>query len=238
MQHASYASVYVFHSTVAFRLGPRWSVSYASAALGNLFDSSLIRQDPGLANLRAQAHWGQLDATFGIRRLVANVGLAVVGDDNVGVLESSTLARVNLRVAPLRTRDVTVGAQASRYIGGSVPGREQGRQTIDVTVRRDLGSSVVSIAAAASRGALWRYSETDRGYSIAGQVTVLSVLDLGGAIGWYNTTYGATHSELHKSLGAAVRVGRIHLGTRYTSTRLGVGSSVGFSLAYGAASAR
>lgn len=103
---------------------------------------------------------------------------------------------------------------------------------------RPLGDAVLSVAAAVSRGAFWRYSETDRGYGLAAQVTVLSVFDLGGALGWYNTTYGASRSELHKSVGAAIRIGRIHLGTRYTSTRLGVGSSVGFSLAYGAAPAR
>jgi hypothetical protein len=238
VSHASYASVQVFHGALAFRLGPRWSVAYSSAGLGDLFDSSLTNQDPSLANLRAQAAWGLIDATFSLPRLATSLGLAIAGDDNVGVFQSSTMARVHLRVLPFKTRRVTIGARGSRPFGGSVPASAGGRGSIDVTVRQTLGRSALSVTAAASRGSLWRYSETDGGYAVAAEVSVLSQLDLGAAVGRYHTTYGTSPSEAYRSVTAAVRVDRLRFGARYTSTRLGTGSGFGLSLAYETRSAR
>lgn len=232
LQHASYASVQVFHAALAFRLGPRWSLAFASASLGDLFDSSLTNQDPSLSLLRAQAAWGRLDATVTLPKLAASLGLAYAGDDNVGVLQTSTLARAHVRVLPVGTDRVTIGVQGSRAVGGSVPTRSGGRQAIDLTVRQALGRSSVSVTAGASRGSLWRYSETRAAYALAMQVSVLSQLDLGAALGRYNTSYGASRDEWYGSATAAVRVGALRLGTRYTSTRLGVGSGFAISLGY------
>jgi len=134
MSRGSYASVEMFHVVTAFRLGPRWSVAYGSTRLGNLFDSSLTSQDPTLATLRAQSAWGRLDATFGAGWLTANIGIGWAGDDNVGVFESSTIARAHLRITPFKTRTVTLGLRQSQVIGGSVLSRKGGRQGVDVTV--------------------------------------------------------------------------------------------------------
>ena len=232
MSHASYASVRVFHAALGFRMGPRWSLAFASTVLGNLFDTSLTNQDPSLENLRAQAAWARLDATVSVRRFAVSVGVELAGDDNVGVFQSSTLASAHIRLYPLQGDRVAVGFRETRAIGGSVPMRSGGRQAIDFTLNQPLGRSSLSITAAVSRGGLWRYSETRTGYAVAAQLSVLSQLDLGAALGRYSTAYGASQDEWYRSAVAAVRVGTFRLGTRYTSTRLGVGSGFGVSLAY------
>lgn len=234
MSYASYAAVRIFHGGVAFQLGPRWSIAYAASDLGNLFDSSLTNQDPTLSSLRAQALWGRLDATFGPRWATTSVGLAVAGDDNVGVFQSSTVARAHVRIRPFGADQFGIGAQLSRPIGGSVPisTEGEGRASIDLTVTRRLGRSSVSVTAAASRGSLWRFSETRGGYAVAAQVSILSQVDLGAALGCYSPRYGASSSESSASLTGTLHVGNLALGTRYTSSRLGVGSGFAVSLGY------
>jgi hypothetical protein len=232
MHHASYASMQVFHAALAFKLGPRWSLAYASTQLGDLFDSSLTNQDPSLSDLRAQAAWGRLDATFTLPRVVTSLGLALAADDNVGVFQNSTVARAHVRVVPFNTDRVTLGLRSSRAIGGSVPALPEGRHSIDVTFRRSVGGSLLSVTAAASRGALWRYSETRDGYAAAAQLTILTQLDLGAAVGCYRVAFGASRTECYRSFGAAVRVSTLRLGARYTSTRLGAGSGLALSLGY------
>jgi len=232
MSYGSYAAVRVFHGAVAFRLGPRWSVAYASSDLGNLFDSSLTKQDPTLSSLRAQGLWGRVDATFGPRIVTTSLGLAVAGDDNVGVFQSSTVARAHIRIRPFGTDQVTIGAQLSRPIGGSVETSSRGRASMDLTVSRSLGRSSASFTVAATRGSLWRYSETRGGYALAAQVSILSQLDLGAAVGWYRSGYGTSNTELPASVTAALRLGTLRVGTRYTSSRLGVGSGFAVSLGY------
>lgn len=232
VQHAPYASVQVFHAALAFRLGPRWSLAYASVGLGDLFDTSLTNQDPSLLRLRAQAAWGRLDATFTLPRLATSIGVAIAGDDNVGVFQSSTVARGHVRLFPFRTDRVAIGVQGTRPIGGSVPASSEGRRSIDLTIRQTIGGSSLSVAAAASRGSLWRFSETRTGYGVAAQLSVLSQLDLGAALGRYGMSYGASRHESYRSVTATVRVATLRLGARYTSTRLGVGSGFALSLAY------
>jgi hypothetical protein len=232
MSQASYASVRVFHGGVGFQLGPRWSVAYASTDLGELFDSSLTNQDPTLSSLRAQALLGRVDATFGPRRVTASVGLALAGDNNVGVLQSSTIARAHVRVRPLGTDQVALGAQLSRPIGGSVPSSGKGRGSVDLTVTQSLGLSSVSVTAAASRGSLWRYSETRGGYAAALQVSFLSQLDLGVALARYASAYGASTSEWARSVTADLHLGDLRVGARYSSCRLSFGSGFGVSLGY------
>jgi hypothetical protein len=237
VQRASYASVQVVHAAIAFRLGPRWSLAFASTDLGNLFDSSLTNQDPSLSSLRAQAAWGRLDATITLPRFVTSLGLALAGDDNVGVSQSSTVARVHVRITPFQTDRIMVGLQGSRAVGGSMAAQPSGRRSIDLTFKRAIGASSLSIAAAASRGALWRYSETQIGYALAAQWDAHSRLGIGAALGRYSTTYGVSRWEWNRSVTASLRVGRLRLGTRYTSTRLGLGSAFGVSLGYEPASA-
>jgi len=232
MSYASYAAVRLFHGGVAFRLGPRWSIGYASSDLGNLFDSSLTSQDPTLSSLRAQALWGRVDATFGPRRVAASLGLALAADDNVGVSQSSTIARAHLRIRPLGTDQIALGVQLSRPIGGSVPTSPKGRGSVDLTVTRSFGPSSLSMTAAASQGSLWHYSETRGGYAVGLQVSIHSQLDLGAAVGRYMSAYGASGSEWSRSVSAGVRIGNLRVGTRYTSSRLGVGSGFAVSLGY------
>lgn len=232
MSHSSYASVRMFHAVLGFRLGPRWSLTIASVGLGDLFDSSLTNQDPSLSALRAQAAWGRLDATFTLPRLVTSLGLALAGDDNVGAFQNSTVARAHIRVVPFNVDRVTIGLQGSRAVGGSVPLRPEGRQSIDLTFRRTVGRSSLSVTAAASRGALWRYSESHTGYGVAAQWDVLSQLDVGAALGRYHTVYGVSRWEWYRSVTASVRISSLRLGTRYASTRLGVGSGFALSLGY------
>ena len=230
---ASHASVRVFHAAVAFKWGPRWSLAYAGLELRDLFDTSLTNQDPTLSALRARAGWGQLDATFRLPRLTAAIGWGIAFDENVGVMQSSTLVRTHLRAYPLQSEVLAVGLQLTRSAGGSVPTHPAGRQAMDVTISQPIGSSLLSITGAASHGRLWRYSETGSGYGLAVQLTILSQLDLGAGLGLYSTTYGSSQSEWYRSATAALRVGALRLGTRYVSTRLGVGSGLGLSLAYG-----
>ncbi len=238
VQRCTYASVQVVHAGIAFPLGPRWSLTFASTDLGNLFDTSLTNQDPSLSNLRAQAAWGRLDATFAMPRIVTSIGLAVAGDNNVGVFQSSTVARAHLRLFPFNTDRVAIGVQGSRPIGGSAPAGSGGRETIDFAVRQTLGGSSLSVTAAVSRGSLWRFSETRAGYGVAVQLNILSQLDLGAALGRYGTTYGASRGESYQSVTAAVRVATLRFGARYTSTRLGVGSGFALSLGYEPGSVR
>jgi hypothetical protein len=232
MSRASYASVQTFHAVVAFRLGPRWSVAYGSTSVGNLFDSSLTNQDPTLATLRAQSVWAGLDATLGPPWMTATIGLAWAGDDNVGVFQSSTIARVHLRIAPFRARSVTFGLQESQAIGGSVPSRGGGRQGVDVTVNHSLGPAALSLTLGASRGAVWQLSEAVAGYGAGAQGILFDQLEVGAAVGRYKTAYGASRAEWYRGVSAALRVGRVRFGTRYLSTRLGIGTGVALSLEY------
>lgn len=230
--HASYASVRVFHTTVAWRWGPRWNVTLASTNLGDLFDTSLTNQDPSLSALRAQALWGRLDATLRLSHLAMSLGVALAGDDNVGVMRSSTVTRSHFRVFPFRDDRVAIGVQTSRSIGGSVPAREGGRHVLDLTAKQPVGRSSVGLTVAMTRGSLWRYSETTSGYAVAGQVSLLSRLDLGAAAGRYATTFGTSRAESYYALSGALQVAAFRLGTRFTSTRLGLGSGFALSLAY------
>jgi len=232
MSRGSYSSVDMFHAVTAFRLGARWSVAYGSTDLGNLFDSSLTNEDPTLASLRAQSVWGRLDATLGHRWLAGSVGLGWAGDDNVGVFQSSTIARGHLRITPSKSRSVTVGLQASRAIGGSVPSQGGGRLAVDVTVNESLGPAALTFTLGASRGALWQLSETLAGYGAGAQGVLFGQLEVGAAVGRYGTTYGASRAEWFRAVSAAVRVDRVRFGTRYRSTRLGTGSGFALSLEY------
>ena len=158
---ASRASFRIYHAAVAFRWGPRWSLTYGQSEIGNLFDTSLTNIDPGLASLQARALWGSFDGTVSWRRLSGSVGIGLAGDDNVGDVQSSTTARVHLRVTPLR--GISIGVRTARAIGGSVPNTHRGRSNVDVLVIRSGAFLGVSMAAAVSRGSFWRFAETNGG---------------------------------------------------------------------------
>ncbi len=227
---ASRASFRIYHAAVAFRWGPRWSVAYGQSEIGNLFDTSLTNIDPGLASLQARALWGSLDGTVSWRRLSGSLGIGLAGDDNVGDVQSSTTARVYLRVSPLR--GVSIGVHTARAIGGSVPNTHRGRSNLDVLVTRRGAFLGVSMAAAVSRGSFWRYAETNGGVALAALVTVASRLELGAGAGRYTTTFGATSVEWYRSAAAALYLRGIRVGVRYTGTELGAGSGYGISIGY------
>ncbi|MGH7569166.1 MAG: hypothetical protein ACREL9_09385 [Gemmatimonadales bacterium] len=229
---SSYASVRLYHYAVGFRLGPRWSLTFGSTEIRNLFDTSLTNQDPGLSSLRARALWTGLDATVAKGRLVANLGLALATDDNVGEVEGSTVGRAQLRLAPFGGDWLQLSLQHSRVMGGSIPSLPSGRQRAAIVLSRHSDAVSASFAAALSRGALWRYSETRGAYAAAVRVVVLARLAVGAGIGQYETTYGATRWEWLRSADAGLVAGKVRFSIRYTSTRLGFGSGFGASLGY------
>jgi hypothetical protein len=227
---SSYAALHVYHGAVAFRAGPRWSLTYGQSEIPDLFDSSLTNVDPGLSSLRAQAFWGALDATAGPRWLIGSAGVAFARDENVGDVRNSTVGRVALRMSPLRA--VTVGLRSARVIGGSLPAERAGRLQADVAAGRVWDDVAVLIRASATHGSLWRYAETRDGFGFAGMATVASRLSVGVGAGRYATAFGATTHEWDRSAVAALRVGGVQLAVRYTSTRVGAGSGYAVSMAY------
>ncbi len=227
----NYASIRVLHAGLAFRLGPRWSLSFAQADLGNLFDTSLTNQDPGLAALHARAVWGRFDGTIRLPRLTTSLGLALAGDDNVGVFQTSTVGRAHVRVFPLKGELLEIGVQASRALNGSVPVGE-GRWAIDVTLTRPIGRSQLSATVATFSGNLWRYSDTRQGSFAALRLSVLTQLELGVAMGRYSPQFGQPAAISYRAASAAIRVGNLQLATRYASTLIGIGSGLALSLSY------
>ena len=232
IERASYTSITVVHAAAGFRLGPRWSVALATAGLGDLFDSALTNQDPGLSSLRSQVAWGRMDATWAFPRFAASVGLSVVGDDDVGVVQSSTLARAHLRLRPFRNDRVSIGLRSARSIGGSVPVRSSGQHSLDVTIRRQFGASSIGLTVAGSEGGLWRHAETSAAYGIATQLTLRSLFDIGMGITRYSTNYGASAETWSRSITAGIQLGMLRLSTRYASTQLGTGSGFAVYLGY------
>ncbi len=230
IHRSSYAAVQVYHAGLAFRLGPRWSLAYGQSEIPDLFDTSLTNIDPGLSSLRARALWGALDATETIGSFAGSVGVGLAEDDNVGDFQSSTVARVAMRLSPLD--GVSVGLRVARGIGGSLPAEPAGRVQLDAAASRNLGDVTVSFGAGAARGALWHYAETRNGFGVAALVTVASRLSLGVGAGRYTTGFGATTHEWDRSAVAALRVSSVHVAVRYTSTKLGAGSGYGASIGY------
>lgn len=160
MYRASYSSVQMYHAVFAFMLGPRWSVTYGSTEIRDLFDTSLTNQDPSLASLRARALWVGLDATMKTKTLRAAFGLAWAGDDNVGDTHSSTVARLHVRLHVPRLAGMVLGLHASRVVGGSLPNEGSGIQWLDLAWEHGSERLSGSVVVAVSRGSLWRYSET------------------------------------------------------------------------------
>ncbi len=232
LYRASYAAMDLIHASVAFRAGPRWSLAYGSTEVGDLFDSSLVNQDPGLGGLRARALWAWLDATLSYGRVSGSVGLGVAGDENVGDLKSSTVGRAHLRIVPVRGEWLSLGMRASRVVGGSLEADGSGRQVVDVTVLRDLGIARASASAAVSRGALWRYSETRGGFGIATHLVFLRQLEFGFGAGRYQTSFGATTWEWQRAVMVGVFIGKMRASLQYVSRRVGLGSGYGVSIGY------
>src|SRR5712692_1105494 len=142
VQQATFSRVRVFQTVLAFRWGPRWSFTYGSTELGDLFDSSLTNQDPTLASLKARAIWTGVDATVGSPHLSGSVGIAFAGDENVGDVHSSTVARAHLRVSPMNSGWLNIGVGVNRVVGGSIPAQGSGREQLDVVVSHRFHSAV------------------------------------------------------------------------------------------------
>src|SRR5438128_3365895 len=230
MYTGTYASVRIYHVTAALRLGPRWSFTFGQSEIANLFDSSLTAVDPSLATLQARAVVGNLDATATWRNISGSLGAGFASDENVGEALSSTTGRAHLRMRVLPW--LSVGIREARVLGGSLPANRSGRLDVDAVVTKKLGLVVGSLAAAASRGALWRYSETDGSFSFAALATLASVLDLSAGIGRYVTTFGARDIEWYRSVSAGLHLGSFRVGVRYTGTDLGIGSGYGVGVSY------
>lgn len=229
---ASYSSARVYHALLAFKLGPRWSTTFGSTEISNLFDTSLTNQDPSLASLRARALWAGLDATVKIRLMAAAIGLAWAGDDNVGDVHTSTVARAHLRLYPPGITGVTFGLHASKAIGGSLPSDGSGMQWVDLAWEHRGDGLSGSVVAAFSRGSLWRFSETVGGFAVAIKCRILSGFDLTTGLGHYKTSFGARSGEWSRSIAASLRIASLRAGVRFTSTRLGLGSGYAVSLSY------
>jgi hypothetical protein len=176
--------------------------------------------------------WAGADATVSLPRASVSAGLSIAGDDNVGDIHSSTVARASVRVFPFGGTWLSVGVHETRVVGGSVAARRGGRASVDVTATRELGAALVALSAAASRGSLWRYSETRGGYAVAAKLIVLSRLDLGIGAGRYDVTFGTSAKEWYRSAVAGLLLGSVRANVRYTSTQLGLGSGYAVSLGY------
>lgn len=226
----SYASVEAFHGILAFTLGPRWTIGYGSTRLGTLFDSSLTNQDPSLLGLRAQSGWGQLDGTLRARSVTTSVGIGWAIDDNVGVVQTATIARAHARFAPKST-NLSVGFQHSQSVGGSVP-RGKSQQGFDVTFRQPLRHYSFSITVGMRRGGLWKSSETTSGYGLGALIELLDQMNVSAALGRYRMAYGSSLNESYRSFGASMRIGAIRFSARYSNTFVGLGSGFAGSVAY------
>src|SRR5690348_70716 len=232
LYQATVASVQMYHAVLATRFGPRWSFIAGSTEIKDLFDSSLISQDPRLANLRARAWWLGVDATTRWRSLTGSVGMAAANDENVGDYQTSTVARANLRVTPVASGIVSIGVHTDRAIGGSIP-RTSGRAGLDLSVQGSRGAVNGAVSLAVSRGQIWRYSETRGAEAVAVRLSFFGELDLGVGLGHYETTFGAQAAEWSRSVLAGLRVGRFMLDARYTNTEIGLGTGYGIALRYG-----
>lgn len=232
LYQSSYVGVRLMHVSGAFKAGPRWSLAFASTEIRDLFDTSLLNQDPGLANLRARAIWLWLDATIPLKGVTGSVGLGFAGDENVGDVKSSTVVRAHLRTRSLLGDWLSLGVRASRAVGGSVHADPYGHQVLDVSVHRRRGPVKAAVSAAASRGALWRYSETRGGLGFAGDAVFFSHLEFGVGAGRYRTSFGATSWEWHRSVTAGIVFAKARLGVQYASRRFGLGSGYGVSISY------
>ncbi len=228
----SYAGVTLVHASAAFKAGPRWSLAYGSTEVGDLFDTTLVNEAPGLASLRARAVWAWLDATLSHRSMTGSFGLGLAGDENVGDLKSSTIARAHFRIRPLGDEWLSVGIRASGAIGGSVEADPSGRQVVDITALANVGKARPSASVAVSRGALWRYSETRGGVAAALGIGISSVLHFGLGAGRYQASFGSTDWEWSRALTVGLCIARFRFSFQYASRRLGLGSGYGVSGSY------
>ncbi|SRR6266567_3524318 len=229
--NATFAVVQMYHAVVAARLGPRWSFTFASSEIQNLFDTSLTNQDPALANLRARAWWLGSDATVGSQRVQGSIGMALAGDDNVGDYHNSTVARAHFRLLPFGQR-FSAGVHLERVIGGSLPGVPSGRESMDLSVLIGSGTVRGNVTAAAAAGRLWRYSESEGSFGAAVRATVADRLDLGLGFGRYRTSFGAQAVVWQRSAAAGLHLGQLEMNLRYTSTAMGLGSGYAVAIGY------
>jgi len=228
---ASLNQVALFQSVLAFHLGPRWSMLYGATQINNLFDTSLTNLDPTLENLRAQAQWIGIDGTVGGSMRSLSAGLGYARDDNVGDVQNSTTARVGISLRPSVARWLSIDAQHSRVVGGSMARARTGRQRLSFSVGREFAKTSVSFSVAVQQGQLWPYSEIRSGYGAAGIVN-FGAFDFSAGIGSYRTGYGTSLREVYESLSGAILLSHVHVGMRLTNTRLGYGSGYGVSIGF------
>lgn len=226
------AGVGAFHGITAFRWGPRWSLTFASTEIGQLFDTVLTNQDPALTGLRARALIGALDATVSRQLGSVSVGLAVAGDEMIGDIRGSTLMRIHARMLPLRTNRLSLGVHWSGVVGGSLPHAAGGRRQADVVFTQDFGSLRASAAFAFYRGAHWRYSETIGGYAVSTRFEAFSTVHFDLGAGRYRASYGAESREWECSAGGGLIIRNLTFDIRYTRAVFGLGSGYGITLGY------
>lgn len=230
VSESNFASVRIYHGVAAFTLGPRWSLVFGQSDVPNLFDSSLVNADPGLVNLQARAWLTGIDVTERWNTISGSLGLAVVGDDNVGDVQTSTIARLRLRYAFLPGLSLRLGTD--RAVGGSLQARSGGSRSIELSAGRRAGVLAANLSLAHSQGSVWRQSETSGAWAGALGVTVAEHLYLSAGAARYSTTFGVGAHQWSRTAGAGISVGDIRVWVRYTSTRLGGGSGRELSLSY------
>lgn len=232
MFHSSFASVTAFHAGAGFHAGPRWSVVYAAADVGQLFDSSIVAQDPTLASLKARAMFVGLDGLVGSKALALSVGLAWAAEEDVGLFRESTIARASVRVSPFARRWTSIGLRGRRVVGGTITADRGGELSLDATVILPATPWKPWASIAASRGSTWRFSESRGSHVVAAGVIVANALTLSASAARYETVFGASRWAFHHSVVGGLTLSGVTLHVRYTDGRLGLGPGYGTSLSY------
>lgn len=233
IDHTQFSDVQMWYVVSGFKLGPRWSFTIGGTQFGDLFDTSLVNQDPSLGSFSARATRAGMDVTTGRGPLTGSLGLGYASDANVGDDQNTTIARAGLRLSPSRFPWLSLGLAEDRAIGGSIPEGRGGRSRFDASVTPVTTDAIqATVAAGVSNGSLWRYSEARRSCGVDALVTLARLLSISTAVERYETTYGSPSAAWAFSVGGALRVSSFHLGVRYSSTGLGAGSGYGFTLSF------
>jgi hypothetical protein len=232
LYRSSYAGVNIHQFGAAFHWGPRWSATFGSTEIDDLFDSSLVADDPGFSTLRVRALTAGLDVTTQWRLLRWSFGFAYAADETLGEVSTSTVARAHVRLLPVRSDVLTVGVRFKRAIGGSIEPNPSGEGSLDVAVARAAGFWRVNMSAAVMRGSVWRYSEIAAGAGVAGRLDLWSQLSISAGLGYYTVTFGADRRQWYRSVGVGVVMRGFAVDARVTGMELGVGSGLGISVGY------
>lgn len=221
-----------FHGVTAFRWGPRWSLAFAYTGLGQLFDSALTNQDPGLSDLQARAIIAALDATIARKHAAVSFGFATAADEMIGDIRGSNLVRIHARLMPLGSDKLTLGLHWAGVAAGSIAPARGGRKQADLVLTRPIGRARISTALAYYEGAQWRFSETVEGYAVSTRFDLFSVIHFELGASRHRTSYGADAFAWRKGIGCGLTLRRLTFDMTYNSTALDLGTGYGISIGY------